>query len=94
MTGTGRTEQYRGYRIDAQAMSAKGGGEHRARVGIRTPDGDWRGPFVDYATVFPTEDEARDYGIRLGMEVVDAEIDSRPCRWRPIAGRWSDLPET
>ena len=94
MTGPGRNESYRDRLISAQAMSAVGGADHRARVGVTDERGWWRGPFVDYQTVFATEDEARSHGIRIGMEIVDAERDSLDCRWHPITGRWGDLPRS
>lgn len=94
MTGVGRREPYRGRLVDAQAMSASGGAEHRARVMVTDARGSWRGPFVDYVTVFATEDGAREYGLRIGIEVVDAQEDMRPCRWQPIRGRWGDLPQS
>ena len=57
VTGIGRIERYREYVIDAQAMSVSGGQEHRARVGVRKDHASWRGPFVDYGSVFATEDQ-------------------------------------
>ena len=93
MTGTGKTERYRDRLISVQAMSAIGGAEHRARVNVTDDQGAWRGPYVDYNNVFVTEDEARSHGICIGMEIVDAERDSRECQWNPVKGRWGDLPK-
>ena len=92
MTGPGRTEAYRGYLISVQAMSAVGGAEHQAHVSVAGPQRQWRGPFIDYNTTFPTEDEVRAYGVRIGMEVIDAQIDSRECRWQPMKGHWGKMP--
>ena len=46
MTGPGRYESYRDRLISAQAMSAIGGAEHRARVDVTDERGWWRGPFL------------------------------------------------
>ncbi len=88
MTGVGREEVYRNRWINAQAMTLKGEVHHKVRVNVTDENGHWLGPFIDYESVYPTEDEAREAGIRIGMEVVDAQLDGHPCRWTPVHGRW------
>lgn len=88
MTGVGREEVYRNRWISAQAMTLKGGVHHKVRVNVTDEKGLWLGPFIDYESAYPTEDEAREAGIRIGMEIVDAQLDGHPCRWAPVRGRW------
>jgi len=88
MTGRGREEVYRNRRISAQAMTSKGGVHHKCRINVTDERGFWQGPYSDYESVYASEDEAREAGIRIGMEIVDAQSDGHPCRWVPVQGRW------
>lgn len=89
MTGVGRDEVYRNRQISAQAMTLKGGVHHKVRVNVTDENGFWFGPFIDYESVYVTEDAAREAGIRIGMEIVDAHLAGHPCRWVPVRGRWA-----